>query len=151
MTPRRSAFSLIEVLLSMAIFLIALIGLSELLNISAHKAFDISQINKANQLLEDRMHAVLSGSVTLTGQSETTFDQDPDWVWSMDSTADGPPNLYSVTIHVRWTGGSDSDTWSLSRKVFDPAQRGTIESASSSSSSSSSPSSSPTTPSSGGK
>src|SRR5262245_33209383 len=73
----RAGFSLLEVLLSMAIFLIALIGISELINISARRAFDISQVNKADQLLEDRMNAVVGGSVSISGQSETAFDQDP--------------------------------------------------------------------------
>jgi prepilin-type N-terminal cleavage/methylation domain-containing protein len=146
MTIRRAprpGFSLLEVLLAMAIFLIALIGIGELLNISSQQAFEISLVNKAGQLLEDRMSAVVSGSVPITGQSETSFDQDPEWVWSMDSQADNTPNLYRVTVKVRWQGAGESDTWTLSRYVIDPAQIGTIESPSSSSSSTSSTSGGP--------
>jgi prepilin-type N-terminal cleavage/methylation domain-containing protein len=135
-TPR-SGLSLLEVMLAMVIFLIALVGLTELMSICSRQATEISETNRANQLLEQRMNAVLSGVVPMTGQGETSFDEDSDWVWSVDSTTDNTPNLYRVTVHVRHSS-TNSDTWSLSRMVFDPAQKGTIDGSTPSSSSSSS-------------
>lgn len=123
----RPGLSLLEVLLSMAIFLIAVVGLMELVNFCGRQAFSISQVNRANQLLEDRLNAVTAGVVPFTGQSDTPFDEDPDWSWSMESQADNTPNLYRVTITVKWQRGNDSDEWSASRMVFDPAQKGTFE------------------------
>jgi len=136
----RPGLSLLEVMLAMAIFLIAVVGLMELVNISSRQAFEISQVNRANQLLEDRLNAVTGGIVPLQGgQTDTPFDDDPDWSWSMQSSGENTPNLYRVTITVKWQKGNDTDhQWSVSRMVFDPAQKGTLEAPPSSSSSSSS-------------
>ncbi len=137
---QRRGFSLLEVLLALAIFLIGLIALYELLGICTDQAMETARLNQANQLLQYTMNRVIAGDIPLNGQGETDFDGDANagWVWSMQCDADSTPNLWHVTVTVTFKTGDDTgNSWTLSQMVLDPKARGTIEAPSSSRSSSS--------------
>jgi type II secretory pathway pseudopilin PulG len=134
---RRSGMSLLEVVLAMAIFLMALIGLSQLLGFCSQLGLDAQFTNRAAQLMQSKMNEVVSGVVPLTGQGDTEFDDDSDWVWSLEAEADTTaPGLYRVTVTVsrKLPDGTVLMTASLSQIILDPASRGTLEAPASSSS-----------------
>jgi general secretion pathway protein I len=124
--PRRSGLTLIEVLLALAIFLMSLVALGQLMNLTSQMAIEIDQTNRANQLMQKQMNAVVSGYVPLTSQSDTSFDEDPNWYWSMDAQSDSTPNLWHVTVTVshKTSGGDEDFKRSLSQMVLDPLVRG---------------------------
>src|SRR5262245_34039107 len=96
----RSGLTLLEVLVSLAIFLTFLVGITQLLNMSTYHALEVQNLNRASQLLQSQMNRVICGDVSLTSQGETEADDDPEWTWSMDCEAEGTPNLWRVTIKV---------------------------------------------------
>lgn len=141
----RPGFSLLEVVLASAIFLIALVGLTQLLSVSSQQAIDIQRMNRAAQILQSKLNEVVAGVEPLTSTGEATLDDDPDWVWSMTAEPQSEIGLYRVTITVSFARDASS-SWSVTQLVLDPAQRGGIEAPSSGNSSGTS---SATTPSGG--
>jgi prepilin-type N-terminal cleavage/methylation domain-containing protein len=130
-TQPRGGFSLLEVLLAMAIFLMGLLGLIQLLNIGRDSAMEIGYLNQAGELLQYTMDRVVAGDIPLTSQSDTPFDDDhSDWVWSMQCDADTTPNLWHVTVTVKRAGSDNPDeSWSMSQWIIDPTKRGTLNTA----------------------
>ncbi|HLW66432.1 MAG TPA: prepilin-type N-terminal cleavage/methylation domain-containing protein [Gemmataceae bacterium] len=124
--PARSGFSLIEVLLAVAIFLLSLVALGQLMNMTSQMAIDVDHTNRANQLMQKQMNGVVSGSVPLSSQSDTSFDEDSNWYWSLDAQSDSTPSLWHVTVTVSHkTSSGDVDFQkSLSQMVLDPTIRG---------------------------
>ena len=126
---RRSGFSLLEVLTALAIFLFAVIGISQLLNVASDRVLETRYTNRAAQLLQSQMNRVIAGEVSLTSQGDTSFDEDPDWTWSIDAASDGSvANLWTVTITVSRarTDGSPFQA-SLTQMILDPAAKGTLD------------------------
>jgi type II secretion system protein I len=122
----RSGLTLIEVLLALAIFLMSLVALGQLMNMTSEMALEIDHTNRANQLMQKQMNAVVAGYVPLSGQSDTPFDEDSNWYWSVDAQADSAPSLYHVTVtvsHKTSTGDTDFQK-SLYQMVLDPTIRG---------------------------
>jgi prepilin-type N-terminal cleavage/methylation domain-containing protein len=131
---RRSGFSLLEVLAALAIFLFAVIGISQLLNVASNQVLETRYTNRAAQLLQSQMNRVISGEVSLNSQGDTSFEEDSDWTWSMDASSDSSiTNLWTVTIKVsRARSDGSSFEASLTQMILDPAAKGTLESSSSS-------------------
>jgi prepilin-type N-terminal cleavage/methylation domain-containing protein len=148
--PKRSGFSLMEVITALTIFLLSLVALSQLMNISSDMASDAQFLHEANQLAQKQMNGVVGGWVPLTSQSATSFDENPDWTWSIDCQADSTANLWHVTITVsRKRADGSSFERSLYQMVVDPTARGgaaTPNSATTSGSGSTTPSSGGTMP-----
>ena len=122
----RSGLTLIEVLVALAIFLLSLVALGQLMNITSQMAIDIDHTNRANQLMQKQMNAVVAGYVPLSGQSDTAFDEDPNWYWSVDAQSDSTPSLYHVTVTVSHKNSSGDVDFkkSLYQTVLDPTIRG---------------------------
>lgn len=131
----RSGFSLMEVVVSLAIFLLSVIALAQLLNLSMSLARDGKELQRASQLCRSKMNEVVAGAVSLTSQPESTFEEDPNWVWSMECQQESSiTNLWRVTVTVayhRQDGSTVQDT--LTQYVLDPAARGTLDAGASSS------------------
>ncbi len=130
----RSGFSLLEVVLASAIFLVALVGLTQLLSVSSRQAIESQRMNRAAQLLQSKLSEVAAGVEPLISTSEAAFEDEPDWVWSMTVEPESEPSLYRVKVTVTFSP-EPSSSWSATQLVLDPAQRGGIESPSSGSSS----------------
>jgi Tfp pilus assembly protein PilV len=135
--------SILEVLLAMAIFLMSLLGLAQLLSISAELALETEFTNRAQQLCQSKMNEFVSGALPMTSQGETPFDEDNNWNWSAECQPDGTvTNLYTVTLHVKRTrsDGTMFDA-TFTQMIIDPTSKGAVEPP---------PSTTPTTPTTGG-
>jgi len=128
---KRSGFSLIEVITAMAIFLLSVVALGQLMNLSTDMAMEVQYLHEADQLAQKQMNAVVAGYVPLTSQSESSFDEAPDWNWSMDAEADSTANLWHVTVTVsRKRADGNMFQSSLHQMVLDPTARGSLGAAS---------------------
>lgn len=138
---RRSGLTLLEVLVSLAIFLSFLAAVTQLLNIATMHALETQNVNRAAQLLQSQMNRVVSGEIPLSSQGETPFDDDKEFSWSMScDQQSAAPNLWHVTITVHHAGGvaGSEQSWNLDQLVLDPSVRGMIETSPAPSSSSTS-------------
>jgi hypothetical protein len=129
-----------EVIVSLAIFVLAFLALHAMVNMSGERAIDIQEKSETAHRCQSIMAEVMSGVVALQSQSEQAFDDNPDYSWSMDCTQQGTvANLWTVTVHVTRTrkDGNNLET-SLTQMIVDPSIRGsTFDTVSISSSSSS--------------
>ncbi len=133
----RPGLTLLEVIVSTAIFLMALVAIARLTILANTLARDAQFQTEALQLAQAKLAEVVSGVTPLQGQSNTAFDpsQVPSgqdgWTWSMDCTAGSVTNtsgqtmVWTVRITVqrpRPDGSSAQVT--LTQMVLDPSVRG---------------------------
>ena len=123
---QRSGLTLLEVLVSLAIFLLCLIALSRLLGMGSDFARDANQQTECLRLAQSKLNEVWAGVVPLQSQSDTAFDENPDFMWSLDAENDpNVTNLWDITVTVyrqRPDGSKMSVT--LSHMLIDPSIRG---------------------------
>jgi hypothetical protein len=132
-----------EVLVALAIFLLSFAAIGELVTMSGDRALALQYQAEATALCQSKLAEVHFGATPLSAQSETPFDEAPEYHWSMECDQGSVSGLWNVTIHVtREAKGGGKVEVALSQMVLDPSQRGsTLDLASSSSGSSSSNSS----------
>jgi hypothetical protein len=142
--------TLLEVLVALGIFLTALTAISRLVTIGGDHALEVQQQAQATQLCQAKLAEVISGIVPLSGQNDVPFDEDPNWLWSVDAEQGTITGLWKITVRVsrQRVDGSRIEC-ALDRLLLDPSLRGsTLDAATlaanSASNSSSNSSNSPT-------
>jgi hypothetical protein len=124
----RAGLSLLEVLAALTIFLFSLIALGRLIDVGGERARDVQYLSRASMIAQTKMSEVMAGVLPLTGSPESPAEDDPNWTWSVEATADGTPNLYHVTVTVSRAlpDGSRFEV-KLNQFVLDPAARGNTD------------------------
>ena len=126
----RRGLTLLEVIVAMAIFLIALGGIGPLIQMAQDRALDVRLQATALQKCQSKLSEVMAGAVSLASQSDESFTDNPpneNWVWSLDASQDnsGITNLWNVRVRVhRELEGGRKVEVSLSQMVIDPSIRG---------------------------
>lgn len=133
MTARssRTGVTLLEVIVSMAIFLLSVIAIFELLFAGTERASDARQQTRTSLRCQGKLAEIIAGSESLQGPSSyTNFaddDPDKDLMWRMSAEiADDKEMLYMVKVWVKadLPGGGVVES-QLSQMVLNPAMRGT--------------------------
>lgn len=147
-TARRRAFSLLEVILALAILTGAVAVLGELARLGTRNARIARDTAKAQLLCETVLAEILSGMIAPEATQASSFTQDLDpnyeWSYSVDVQSLDMEGLLSVQVTVRQNLPEAAKPMqvSLVRWMIDPnattAQSSTSSASSSSSSSSSS-------------
>lgn len=126
-SPRRSGLTLIEVLLALAIFLMALIAIAALVDMGTEREVQSQFRIRASRLAQAKMGEVVSGSLgalsTLSSDAGS-FDNDTDWNWSMSATPQGVPNLYIVQVTVSRDFKGQQFQFVLTQMAMDPYMMG---------------------------
>jgi type II secretory pathway pseudopilin PulG len=127
--PARPGLSLLEVIISLAIFLMSLAVLVFLLTLAGNNARMSSQRSHALRLCRSKMSEVISGVVSVQGGGGGDFDEDPDYQWSVEAQQNGSvQGLYNVTVKVsrKRTSGQKLEV-TLSQMVLDPTIAGSTQ------------------------
>ncbi len=128
-TSRRTAragLTLLEVLVAMAIFLVALAGISQLVQLGADRAVETQYHAEALQRAQSKLNEVIAGSEPLSAQTDVPFSEDRsgEWRWSVEPTQeDSTSKLWrvKVTAYRPFREGKVSVT--LEQMVLDPSLR----------------------------
>jgi prepilin-type N-terminal cleavage/methylation domain-containing protein len=122
---RRRGLSLLEVLVSLVIFLLGMIAIGRLLDIAGDQAFQIKLQSQATQLCQAKLAEVQAGVVPLSSQGDMPFDDAPDWNWSLDAQQDSGTGLWQVKIKVsRQDVTGPKVECELNQFMLDPSLRG---------------------------
>jgi len=119
--------TLLEVLIAMAVFLFALVAITELMNIASATALETQQRNVCARLAQSKMAEYVSGvsAVGTGGQGSFEDEGEPDWTWTVETSSQSAANLWFVTVKVsREVAGERTIETSLTQYIFDPAARG---------------------------
>jgi type II secretion system protein I len=134
MTPRRAAarrgLSLLEVLIALAVFLIAYVGVWQLMNLSSDQAVELTNRNRATQLAQSKLDEVLSGSLALQSQGDTGFEDEynaPGFTYQIDVADGAVSSLHVVTVTVTRETATSTVKVQVSQMVLDPAQAGSTQ------------------------
>lgn len=121
----RAGMSLLEVLIALAIFLFSLVGIGQLISYSGQHSLEVAQRGHAAQLAQAKLAEVIAGIVPMSSQSESPFEEDTEWNWSLTAEPDSIAGLWFVEVTVS-RARSDGTRFEskLSQKVLDPSMRG---------------------------
>ena len=131
----RSGITLLEVILAMAILLMSLAAIGKLVDMGSERAVETQSQARGTRLAHSKMAEVEAGVIGVTGAANGTFDDEPDWSWSVEPEAEGTPNLYKVTVRASRTLRGKPFEVALSQWLMDPQQMGSASQAQTSSSS----------------
>ena len=122
----RQGFTLLEVLVALAIFLMSFVAISHLLGLSTDMAEERQLRAQAMQLCRSKMAEIFAGAEQLTSQSDLPFPNDSSWTWSADCNQGPVNNLWTVQVRVsrQRPDGSKLEV-TLGEMMLDPSVRGT--------------------------
>ena len=121
------------------ILFISVFAISQLMDTAGQQANLVRERSLGMQLAQSKLKELEAGALPLTSGGGT-FDEAPEWSWTLDANQNEITNLWNVTIQVQ-RQNSDTAVATLSQFILDPSVRGnstdiaTITSSSSSSSS----------------
>ncbi len=124
----RPGLTLLEVVIALAIFLLAMTVFSQMLIRNGEITRDIQRQNLATRLCQSKMAEVAAGVVSLGTQSDT-FEEEPDYTWSMTADNGAVAGLWNVTIVVtrQQSDAGNPITASLTEMVLDPTAIGSTQ------------------------
>ena len=124
----RPGLSLLEVLVAMAIFLLSIIGISQLVSFASDRALEVQMRNQSVRLCQSKLAELKAGILPLSSQGDTPFDEDSDYRWSVTADQGTVPNLWQITVKVtREKSNGDVIESSLSQMVLDPSIVGSTQ------------------------
>lgn len=118
----RSGFSLLEVILAMAILVGSLAVISQLIDLGAGNAVEARLRTDAILRCESKMQEIVAGVLPAESTSPALFDDDPMWQWSVDVEPGVSAGLLGVTVTVAQTTSQSATpvSYSLHRWLRDP-------------------------------
>lgn len=130
----RRGLTLLEVLLSLGLFLGALAALSQLWYGGVRASVQARLTTQAILRCESKLNEVVAGAVPLQTTGDTPFDDDSNWTWNLqiESGPHADTLLATVTVSHPGQGGLSSSSHQLRRLIRDPqvwtaAQQATTE------------------------
>ena len=121
----RGGMTLLEVIISLAIFLFSMVALLHLMSLSGERARDGLFQTEATLRCQSKLAEVMHGAIPLASSSWSDFPEAPEWNWEVEVQGSEYTKLSTVQVGVRRkkADGSYFEV-RLSQMVFDPAQRG---------------------------
>ncbi|MCE9567227.1 MAG: prepilin-type N-terminal cleavage/methylation domain-containing protein [Planctomycetes bacterium] len=124
--PRRAGLSLIEVLVAMAIFFIAIVAVSRLVDMGMDRELDARFNATGARLAQAKLAEFETGITAMTSTSGdfAATESEPGWTWTMQADPQGT-NLYLVTVTVTRDQKGRPFTLTLAQMMLDPTAKGT--------------------------
>jgi Tfp pilus assembly protein PilV len=124
----RPALTLMEVLVSLAIFLLSLAALTRLVTYAGERALEAQYRSQATMYCLSQLAEVEAGSIALNSQGDTALEEDPEYEWKMDAEQGQVVGLWTVTVTVSHKNGNGVPIRvSLSKMVLDPSMVGSTQ------------------------
>jgi len=117
----RLGMTLLEVMLALLVLVVAMSGIATLTSLGRQSGADARDLTMGQLLCESKMAEIAAG-VTAPSSTQGRFPNDPDWTFSVSSSAAGTPGLLVVRVTVTQDPASYSEPmeFALVRWVPDP-------------------------------
>jgi len=112
---RRDGFTLAEVLVSLVIVTSALMILSQGFLVGGQASSSSQRTTVAAMLAEGKMAEIEAGIQPFNASTSGTFDDQPDYAWSLRPESATPAGLSKVTLQVTWKEREQSRSFVLVR------------------------------------
>lgn len=122
--PRRPGLTLIEVLLALAILLLALAAIGQLVDVGSDRGVEARFHTRGTRLAQAKLAECEAGVLDVTAGGSGTFDEEPEWNWTVDAQPETATNLYRVTVTVSRDNRGKPFEITLSQLVYDPKMTG---------------------------
>ena len=122
--PLRAGLSLLEVMVALVIFLMSLAAIASLVDFGAERAQAAAMTTLGTRLAQSKLAEVEAGLTAPTSSETGTFDDEPDWTYTVEPGAALAANTYPVTVTVRREMGGSRYEVVLTQVIFDPAYQG---------------------------
>ncbi len=123
----RPALTLMEVLVSLAIFLISLVALTHLVNIGTQAGVDARLTKEATFLCQSKLAEFKAGIEPLESKKDVAFvEEESSWLWSaLCEPVEEIPDLWrvEVTVHREREGRSPLEV-TITQLILAPGIRG---------------------------
>ncbi|MCA8995946.1 MAG: hypothetical protein KDA80_03150 [Planctomycetaceae bacterium] len=118
----RTAITLFEVVLALAIFLGAFAAIGQVLRTGTRSATRAQLTSNAVLRCERVMNDILAGVLPMQSASNVPFEDDDQWVYSINVLDSGTANLLIVetVVERQGTRGDSSVAYRLTRMMRDP-------------------------------
>jgi Tfp pilus assembly protein PilV len=127
---RRRALTLLEVIISMAIFMMSMVAIWQLVAIGSQRAIEVKLQSRTSMCCQAKLDEIMvTTPLTSTGYQSFSdaYDANKDLQWKVE-TNQTTAGLYTVTVSVKADLPSgDSLESKLSRIVLDPSTRGSTQ------------------------
>jgi type II secretion system protein I len=97
---RRDGFSLLEVVLAMAILVGALAALGELLGLGTRHAREAADLTTAQLLCESKLAEIVAGILPPSAVAGAPCENDPEWLYTVLVEPTDEPGLLAVQVTV---------------------------------------------------
>lgn len=121
MNPRRHGMTLLEVMLALLVLVVAMGGIATLTSLGRQSGADARDLTMGQLLCEGKMAEIAAG-VTPPSNTNGSFPNEPDWTFSVTSSAAGTPGLLNVRVTVTQDPATYSEPleFALVRWIPDP-------------------------------
>ena len=120
----RPGLSLLEVLVSLAIFLFSLVAIASLVDFGSERAKAAAMQTAGVRLAQSKLAEVEAGVISASTSDNGMFEDEPEWNYSVEPGAATVPNVYPVTVRVwREVSGRRYEVV-LTQMIYDPAEMG---------------------------
>lgn len=103
---QRSGLTLLEIVLSLAIFFASLAALSQLAWNGSRAAVQARLKTQATIRCETKLNEVIAGAEPMSNVSGMSFPDDPSWTWSQTVIPSSRPELVQIDLTVSHRGNS---------------------------------------------
>ncbi|HSQ54887.1 MAG TPA: prepilin-type N-terminal cleavage/methylation domain-containing protein [Gemmata sp.] len=120
---RRDGLTILEVIVSLAILVIALAAVGLLINMGSDNELQTRMTTTGTRLAQSKLAEVEAGIVSFDTTSGDFGDGEPGWSWTMNA-ADQGKNLWLVNVTVTREYRGTQFQMSMGQMVLDPSIRG---------------------------
>jgi general secretion pathway protein I len=121
---KRQGITLLEVVVSLVIFLFSLVAISSLSSLGNSRAMDARDYSKASLLCQTKLGELVTGIEPLSAQGATAFKDEPDWTYEIDVSDGVVDSLKNVRVTVKLDKEGRQVEVNLTQMILSPASRG---------------------------
>jgi general secretion pathway protein I len=124
----RPGLSLLEVIVSLAIFLMSMVAIGQIVSIASQRALDVQQRTIGLQIAQTKLAEVQAGAIPLENNEDQVVEEDNAYHWSVLAEQGQVEGLWNVTIKVvRERGDGTKVEVALSQMLMDPKLTGSTQ------------------------